>query len=179
MNGYLEIEYSALLTQKQFNTCLRDLKPSLSFTQDNHYYQYNDKSIRIAARIRELNAQKILTFKMDHPTGRMEYNFNLTDQEDPFNRVDVLNFLNSKNLKAGFTFIGTLTTHRSLIQEGYCEICLDENHYLGHCDYELEVESIDDPTRTKQRFTDLCVLFSIEQENYESKYARFLKQKRL
>lgn len=179
MNGYLEIEYSALLTETQFKDCLHSLNPSRTFTQDNHYYQYNDTAVRIAARIREFNTEKTLTFKVDQANGRMEYNFTLEKQEDPFSKGDVLKFLSSMSLNAGFSFIGTLRTHRSIINEGYCEICLDENHYLGICDYELEVESISNPVQSKHRFNELCGQFSIEHENFESKYARFLKQKRL
>lgn len=179
MNGYLEIEYSALLTQIQFETLVHHLNLKHGIQQDNHYYQYNDPQVRIAARIRIIDRNRILTFKTDQDVGRMEYNFLLTTERDPFLRDDVLSFLDSHHLKAGFTPIGIMTTHRYTLDEGEYEICLDKNHYLGVVDYELEVESKSNPQRAKQRFEELCGLVGIKDENPNSKFARFLKQKRL
>lgn len=174
----LEIEFKTLLSEAQFNQMMESFKHAKVIKQINHYYQYSDSSVYISCRIRTIEHTHTLTFKQDHPEGRLETDFQDVD-ENAFERADVKEFLNKNLLTKYFKPIGSLLTYRKLIKEDHLEICIDENHYLGKVDYELEVESIDSPTMTEQRFNELCERFDIKDKVSISKYKRFLNQKGL
>lgn len=174
----LEIEFKTLLSEAQFNQMMESFKHAKVIKQINHYYQYSDPTVYISCRIRTIDNFNTLTFKQVHPEGRLETDFKDVD-ENAFERADVKEFLNKNNLTKSFKPIGNLLSYRKLIEEDHLEICIDENHYLGKVDYELEVESIDNPLITEQRFNELCEQFEIKDKINISKYKRFLNQKGL
>lgn len=176
--SHLEIEYKALLTQQQFNDLNNYFNHSQTIHQINHYFLYLDPSVHISCRIRQIDTTFTLTFKQDHTVGKLETNFIDIDFTQPFIRQDVQTFLIENNLNKPFTLIGSLTTIRHLTLEDHCEICLDENNYCGISDYELEVESIDDPFYTQALFNKICDEFELI-ENSASKFKRFLVKKGL
>lgn len=176
----LEIEYKTMLTQEQFNNLKDHFKDAILIKQNNRYFKYSDSNVHIACRIREKGNQATLTFKQDHLEGRLESNFKNIDLEsDFFKHEDVLIFLNKNHLDKAFIYIGDLLTYRYQILEEHQEICIDENHYEGVIDYELEVESIDDPQSALNRFYEICDQFKINKESSISKFERYLKQKGL
>lgn len=175
---HIEIEYKQILNKEVFESLRSYFKHAQFIQQENHYYLYEDPSLMLSTRIRKIEDKAVLTFKQKHLEAIIENHFELKHfEEDIFNREDVLLFLKNQNLHLSFTYIGKMVTHRYLVVENNQEICLDENHYLGQIDYELEVETLIDPKQAKQRFDELCVLFSIEKQHTLSKFARFIKQK--
>lgn len=179
MNAHLEIEYKVLLEADQFKACLDAFPQATTRHQINHYFHYGDPSVRVVARIRTVDKQSTLTFKLDSEEGLLEYDFPLDGSEaSPFKRTDVQVFLRDHRLLHEFTSLGDLETIRHAIMEATQEICLDENHYEGVTDYELEVEATLDASQAHRRFVELCHAHNIPITHAPSKYARFLKQKR-
>lgn len=177
---HLEIEYKQMLTKEQFHALLKHFPHAQLIQQNNRYFQYTDKSIKIATRIRTINEVSELTFKQQNTEGVIEHHFSMNSKdEDIFKRSDVLDFLNSHNLTSSFLPIGSLLTYRYLVIEENQEICMDENHYLEQLDYELEVETLIDPKKAQERFLELLLEFSIEKSESTSKFTRFIKQKGL
>jgi uncharacterized protein YjbK len=177
---HLEIEFKQMLTKEQFHVLLKHFPHAQLIQQNNRYFYYKDASIKIATRIRTIGDESELTFKQQNNEGVIEHRFKMNfNDEDIFNRLDVLDFLSSSNLTSTFLPIGSLLTHRYLVIEENQEICIDENHYLDQVDYELEVESLMDPKKAQDRFLKLLLEFSIEKRESLSKFARFIKQKGL
>ncbi len=176
----LEIEFKTLLTKKQFDDLKNHFKDAKLIKQDNHYFKYSDPKVKVACRLREIGDKCTLTFKQDHPEGRLETNFNnMIKDSNYFIRDDVQSFLKENNFNLEFIPIGNLLTHRYQVIEAHQEICIDENFYNGNVDYELEVESIDDPLSAKKRFIEICTLFNIEAQAPITKFERYLTQKGL
>lgn len=177
MEAHLEIEYKVLITKVQFEQLLNFFPNHQTLEHVNHYYAYSDPTVRLVSRIRTQSDHAVLTFKMDQEEGLLEYNFEVDSPNIAiFQRADVLNFLHQNHLMGNFQSIGQLKTIRHLILEDHQEICIDENHYNGITDYELEVESTKDAKKAYQRFHELCAIHHIEETKTVSKYGRFLKQ---
>lgn len=177
---HLEIEFKQMLTKAQTHALLKHFSHAQLIEQNNTYFLYKDTSIKIATRIRTIGDKSELTFKQRSLEGVIEHHFKMNSKdEDIFKRPDVLDFLSSLNLTSTFLPIGSLLTHRYFVIEENQEICIDENQYLGHVDYELEVESLKDPQKAQERFLEILNEFSIEKSETPSKFARFIKQKGL
>ena len=175
MNTNLEIEFKTLLTQDQFKQLSMSFSNVPKITQINHYYQYSDDSMPIAARIRQIDQQFELTFKIKQVKGRLEINFDVSGNDlEMFSREDVQSFLLDNGYTQSFRYLGALTTHRRLIVEDDGELCIDENHYLGEVDYELEYEVTQHEERAFARFNDLVTGYQLSNEKAKTKYHRFL-----
>ncbi len=177
---HVEIEYKTLLSIDEFNQLKNHFENAKLIRQNNIYFKYQNPNIKVACRIREIDDNCTLTFKQDHHLGRLETNFkNIDKNSNFFEREDVKEFLKENNFTEEFLNIGNLLTFRYQIMENHQEICIDENHYDGIIDYELEVENIDNIESTLKRFNELCALFKIKTLKPISKFERYLKQKGL
>ena len=175
MNTNLEIEYKTLLTKDQFKQLSLDYDKIPIIKQVNHYYQYNDPSKSLVARIREIDQAFTLTFKIKQIKGRLEINFKVSSNDpNVFAREDVQSFLLENDFTQSFTYLGELTTYRRLIKEVDGELCIDENHYLGEVDYELEYEVSRDEGQAYSRFQELVEKYNLSNEKAKTKYHRFL-----
>jgi len=175
MNTNLEIEYKTLLTESQFNRISSDYKEVPAIKQVNFYYQYADVSKPIAARIRQINETFELTFKIKQSKGRLEVNFEVYGNDSSiFDHNDVKSFLIENGYTQVFNYLGELTSYRRLIKEEYGDMCIDENHYLGKVDYELEYEVIHDEELAYARYLELVEKYNLSNEKAKTKYHRFL-----
>lgn len=175
MNTNLEIEYKTMLTQSQFEQLSLDYNTIPNIKQVNYYYQYTDLSKMIAARIRQIDDEFELTFKIKQAKGRLEVNFSVPSNDaNVFNREDVKSFLLKNDYPQSFTYLGELTTYRRLIKEAHGDLCIDENHYLGTIDYELEYEVTQDEDKATLRYLELIERYHLNNEKAKTKYHRFL-----
>lgn len=175
MNTNLEIEYKTMLTLDQFKHISLDYNEVPIIKQVNHYYQYADINMPIAARIRQIDQIFELTFKIKQIKGRLEVNFEVFGN-DPrvFDREDVRSFLIENGYNQAFTYLGELTSYRRLVKEDNGDLCIDENHYLDRIDYELEYEVTSNEDLAYARYLDFVEKYHLSNEKAKTKYHRFL-----
>lgn len=175
MNTNLEIEYKTMLTPDQFKRLSLDYDDVPNIKQVNYYYQYADVTKPIAARIRQIDQKFELTFKIKQAKGRLEVNFVVQGNDsNVFNREDVKSFLITNDYSFDFSYLGELTSYRRLIKETNGDLCIDENHYLGLVDYELEYEVTQDEALAYARYRELVEKYQLSNEKAKTKYHRFL-----
>ena len=132
----IELEKKILLTRDQYTYLLNlfgDNKPIVK--QVNYYFDTDDLSMNkqnITCRIRLKDGKYRGTVKRH--TSNSDYS---TEVE-----VDVHNGVYDNTFTdMGLKLQGELITERCVILRNHvCEVVLDKNEYLGHTDYELEVE---------------------------------------
>lgn len=179
MDTHLELEYKAVLSQEEYERLARRFPQALEQNQTNDYFRYSDPTVRVAARIRTLNGDRVLTFKLPQGEAKREINFTLESEENGWERTDVRAFLAQEHLSGRFEPIGQLITRRLLLIEENGELCLDESRYLGLTDYEMEYEVTGDATQALSRFQEILALESIVFRPSRTKFARFLERKGL
>lgn len=187
----VEIEKKYIVSLKTFNEIYRAIglkSKSKIVHQTNHYFDTPDLfyfNENITLRVREINNSYVFTIKSKLEKNSMfvkslEYDFDLTKKQ--FINLSVHGlipyelrvFLNNRNIKANFIYIGSLTTIRkSLICEDMI-ISFDENKYLNKVDYEIEIESLkcnfDNPiVKLIEQYKDATI------SNKNGKYSRFIK----
>lgn len=144
MNKNIEKEYKLLVTKEQFERLLSYYPDAVFKEQTNTYYDTEDHAIQKkqgAMRIREKNGTFLFTLKMHSDRGLLEYEKRVEENsiralEDP----QIKDLLSSYDIQGDLKAITFLTTKRAMIDTGYAELCFDENHYHGYCDYEIEYE---------------------------------------
>ncbi len=181
----LEIERKNLLTKDEYDRLINGL--SLTDTtpknQRNHYFETADfqlKQTGSALRIREKNGQYVLTLKEPQGEGLLETHETLSEEEahQLIDNQGTIKPAIATRIKAlgvsvdALAFGGTLETNRIEINQEDVLVVLDESHYLGHVDYELEIEG---PTLkiTEARLRELLHRFSITKKATPNKIARF------
>ncbi len=177
MISHLEVELKQLIDEDHFHRLL-ELFPSYELLkQTNHYFQYEDPRVRIACRVRVLNNTYTLTFKQKHKLGVIESNFTVSScDETVFSIPEVQLFLYDQQLSGQWHAIGSLETHRHLIQHTYGELCIDKNFYLSYMDYELEYETtLKQKKEATLEFLKLLEELNIDHQPAPSKFERFLK----
>lgn len=132
----IELEKKLLLTEKEYHLLLDRFCGGLSsFVQVNYYFDTNEYSMNqkgITCRIRCKNGELKATMKAHHavPGGSVEAETTITNGLKQNGFTDM-----------GLLLQGFLTTCRTvLFKNDLCEMVLDKNEYLGHTDYELEIE---------------------------------------
>jgi len=142
-------------------------------TQVNQYYC--DQQRRLTAyqavlRLRNYPDSSVLTFKIKEGEDLIEYEKPEAFLTDP----EFLDLLAKYQIFPPFEEIGSLTTFRRLIDLPQAELCLDENHYSGIIDYEIEYE-LTTPVEDLASFVALLKKVDIVyQPNSLSKYQRLL-----
>ena len=177
MKTNLEIEYKTLLTKDEYDRVLAYFRNAKIVKQTNYYYQSKNRlNKKIAARIRQIDQNFELTFKIKQKKGKLEVNFEVPNNSvDHFKRPDVLEFLLSHNYTDDWNYIGELHTTRHVIQDIYGEICIDYNQYLDIEDYELEYEVNNEFEQLAfARYLDLLKQFSIQNNKAKAKFHRFV-----
>ncbi len=144
MNKQIELEYKMILTPRQFSYIKNKYPFTYPVKQTNYYFDNPSKELsekRYALRIREIDNSYILTLKIPQKIGVLEL-----EQEIPAMQIqkellsqplqDALSFLQISELSC----FGSLTTYRSTLDLPDAVVCLDENFYHNHHDYEIEYE---------------------------------------
>ena len=187
-----EIEFKNLSTQEEyqqllntFNLTHKDIKE-----QTNHYFDTPNgllKQKKRGLRIRVLSAKSEFTLKTpgkdDYTyleiTDYLEtYNKNLSLTEQSFHPTsDVLTFLEKENFPINeLNQIGSLTTYRSEIKlNPDVLLVLDESHYGGIKDFELEME-VTDTQSGHEFFTHFLKEHQIPLRPAKKKIARMFEQ---
>ena len=133
----LEFEKKVMLTEREY-CFLRDnrYQSGTDTLQVNHYYDTDDFELSkkgITCRIREKDGIYTATVKAHQYKGAdcsVENSRHVVDQYDDFL---------FKGMNAAYQ--GCLETVRcTFVTENGISVMLDENHYLGIVDYELEIE---------------------------------------
>ncbi|MBR4031261.1 MAG: CYTH domain-containing protein [Clostridia bacterium] len=131
-----EFEKKLILSEDEYNHLMKHLgQDKMTVTQINYYFDTDDFDMNrenTTCRIRLKNGKYMATMKL-HSEG----NDNSTE-------IDLLirnGIYDNTFIDMGLKLQGELITKRCLIlQDDICEVVLDKNDYLGHTDYELEVE---------------------------------------
>lgn len=144
MNQQIELEYKMILNKRHFNTIKRRYPFDYPFKQINYYYDTKELALgakRYALRIREAKNQFILTLKVPHKKGVMEYEQTMSSKQMIPEEINetitaALDFIDMADLVC----FGELTTYRSVYETADATVCLDENFYHGVHDLEIEYE---------------------------------------
>lgn len=181
MEKNLEIEYKMLLSEALFNQLMNDFKGH-TYSQTNYYLTSIELSaLRYSLRIREKEGYYEMTLKIPEKNGRLEHNLEITKEdlemiqkgEIPDNEITRL--LSNKGFNLSLIKQAySLTTIRRDVPFDSGMLSLDENHYNGITDYELEFEVNDEEKGLKQ-FEKLCQTYHLQYKgNCASKIARVL-----
>ena len=186
----VEREFKNLLTKSQYHSLLEDFKPLLTkeITQTNSYYDWDGilQSHKMALRIRIVEGKTIGEITLKIPQSSLEV-LEFT-HELP---VEILHQYNEQKqfslplsikeaLEGNGVFIekveqtALLTTHRL---EGPLSnnewLVLDESHYNGKVDYEMEME-VQNLSLGEEVFLKILQKYHIQREQAESKIKRVL-----
>ncbi|MBF1210948.1 MAG: CYTH domain-containing protein [Granulicatella sp.] len=186
----VEREFKNLLTKSQYHSLLEDFKPLLTkeITQTNSYYDWDGilQSHKMALRIRIVEGKTIGEITLKIPQSSLEV-LEFT-HELP---VETLHQYNEQKqfslplsiketLESNGVFIekveqtALLTTHRL---EGPLSnnewLVLDESHYNGKVDYEMEME-VQNLSLGEEVFLKILQKYHIQREQAESKIKRVL-----
>jgi uncharacterized protein YjbK len=185
----IEIEFKNILTYEEFLRLIHDfgVKKTAFKEQTNYYFDTNDfqlKSHDSALRVRLKNNSYTLTLKQQFKEHILETHQSLSNemfsqiingQTLPDGKVtEVIRILNIP--VSEIHHLGELTTYRVEIPYQNGLLVLDENHYLGKIDYEIEYESTDYKEGEKI-FLDLLKSKNIPIRETKSKIYRFFQEK--
>ena len=136
-----ELEKKLLLTEDEYDYLMERLSyenPLIQNsvdTQINYYFDTDDLSMNhqnITCRIRLKDGKYKATMKKH----------SLWDERSTENEMEIYNGLDGNSFTdMGLKLQGELITKRCVVMKNSnCEVVLDKNEYLGHIDYELEIE---------------------------------------
>lgn len=185
----LEIEHKTLLSIAEYDQLKRLFSHITPVRQTNHYLDTPDLKLRrkkLALRIRSFDKSAEMTLKVPQAVGNIEHNIALTSEEaqemltaknitcSSVDLSEITEILAARELDiAEITEIGSLTTIRYEQQLDIGLAALDKNDYLGHTDYELELE-VTDNDKGKLDFNEFLKKNHIEYRFSKSKVVRFL-----
>lgn len=189
MSQEIEIEFKNLLTQEEFLRLIHEFVVNENDfnKQTNYYFDTEDfklKQHKSALRVRMKKEGYTLTLKQQFEEHILETHQKLS--KDIFDGLlkgktlpdgavsDVIKNNLGINLSQ-ITYLGELTTFRAEFPYKDGLLVLDENHYLGKIDYEIEYESADYKVGLKN-FNDLLDEKEIPNRVTESKIARFFSE---
>ncbi|WP_096817503.1 CYTH domain-containing protein [Lactococcus fujiensis] len=189
MSTNLEIEYKSLLSLAEYDQLKLLFTHITPVRQTNHYLDTPDYKLRrkkLALRIRTFDRDAEMTLKVPQEIGNIEYNISLSLDEAQFllgekdltcgktDLSEIFDLLIERDIDVSeITVIGSLTTIRyeQKLPIGLC--ALDKNDYLGHTDFELELE-VEENTQGKRDFFDFLEKNQVEYRFSKSKVVRFL-----
>ncbi|MGT2911825.1 CYTH domain-containing protein [Streptococcus cameli] len=178
----LEIEYKTLLTKSEYKRLKEFFSGHALFQQTNYYIdtpEFELKKNRLSLRIRTLMDRAELTLKKPLDVGNIEYNqeISLEQANQLIQKFELPNGEIKKIIQdtdipfETLSIWGYLTTNRIEINDGLGLFALDENHYNGITDYELEIE-VQNPDEGKIAFDYFLKKQSIKFKYASSKVAR-------
>lgn len=186
----IEKEFKNLITKENYEEILKDYQKILttSITQTNSYYDYQGilKSHHIALRIRTIEGQSTGEITLKIPQDTYEVleitetlpidilqSFNAQKEftlPEKIYKALVSQEINLKNVQQ----TALLTTHRRQGTLSANELLvLDESHYNGRCDYEIEME-VTDLQQGEQVFNQFLHQYGIKRQQADSKIKRAL-----
>ncbi len=183
----LEYEKKVLLTEDEYAVLADQCRGISVESQTNYYFDTDDFYMNrkgITCRIRAKNGKYKTTIK-NHSISGLHCSMEVDLCEGPE--------YNSKFYEVlGLHFQGELVTTRIILyKDAFCEAVLDQNAYLGHRDYELEVEYIqgcEDRALDYLKSVAECLVaanladsvdsFLLRVEKDNTKSERFFKRKR-
>lgn len=158
----LEYEKKIMLTAKEyFAILLLMYKHAPVNIQTNYYFDNDDLSMNekgITYRIRAKDGKYKATMKShisQYPDCSIESNLNEKSEFDP----QIFNVF-------GLHYQGNLVTERAVLyQDSFCKMVLDRNIYLGHTDFELEVEyDRESEKKAKVLLEDVAEFLSVKEK---------------
>jgi uncharacterized protein YjbK len=185
----IEIEFKNLLTYEEFLQLINafEIQKNAFHAQTNYYFDTEDFQIKnhnSALRIRLKNDTYTLTLKQQFDKHILETHqtfdnrlFHEILRGHPLPEGEVTEALRKLQIDSmEVKCLGELTTNRVELpyQDGL--LVLDENHYLGKIDYELEYESAD-YNKGQQIFLSLLQSKNIPVRKTKSKIHRFFAEK--
>ena len=176
----VEKEYKVLLSKDQYKNILNSFDFGHCYTQINFYYKSKyDGELDTTIRVRSKKEQMYLQVKepISKRNGvhvKNEYQMELS--EVPYLIPGyVLNNLCKTDKYQDAYLIGELITERRVARVEKDKIAIDVNHYLGHIDYELEIEF--DKELDPEILRVLIIEKIYNENNSEGKFVRFYKRK--
>ena len=187
----LEIEYKNLLTKLEYQNLLEitNLTKENIHEQTNIYFDTKNgilKEKRQGLRIRLLPQKIEFTLKVPQKNSYIEITdilnvFDLDkslEEQIDLSKSEVLNYLANENiLVTDLKEIGSLTTKRAEKKlDQNTLLVLDESHYYGVTDYELEMEVLDS-TIGQKTFENFLAENNIPVRPAKKKIARMFERK--
>ena len=171
MNQHIEIEYKILLTKQKFNEIQQAYPQYETYQQTNYYFShplFEEKKYML--RIREKNKTYELTLKRPYQGQNVEMNVPLTlNEKNMFfqhHMIDneITQFLIQEGINlSSLQQLFSLTTQRYDVKLPEGILSLDESHYLGQVDYELEFE-VYDANKGFTKFQEIIKKFDLHYE---------------
>ena len=189
MSTNLEIEHKTLLSLPEYERLKKLFSHITPVRQTNHYFDSENMILRkkkLALRIRTFDRSAEMTLKVPQEVGNIEYNIdlpldeakkliaakNITDCSSDL--TEIYNVLTENHVDlTEITLIGSLTTIRYEQKLPIGLAALDKNDYLGHSDFELELE-VEENDKGKADFLEFLEKNQIEYRFSKSKVVRFL-----
>lgn len=151
MSNAIEIEAKALVDKEGYTKLLSLFPESKPFSQTNYYIDDSESTLRkegLGLRIREKEGLYEMTLKTPLSQGLLEKNCTWTKEDflafqngAPFKEGDIKRFLTMLGIDTSKLHIKTsLTTNRIDAPYEGGKLSIDENHYSGIVDYEIELE---------------------------------------
>jgi uncharacterized protein YjbK len=185
----IEIEFKNILTYEEFLRLIYDfnIQKSAFIEQTNYYFDTDDfqlKNQKSALRIRYKNGGYTLTLKQQYDQHILETHQTIDNTQfpkvlagNPLPEGEVTEVLRKLHIETPeIKYLGELTTNRVELPYRDDLLVLDENHYLGKIDYELEYESAD-YNKGQQKFLELLESKKIPLRETKSKIHRFFTEK--
>lgn len=189
MSQEIEIEFKNILTYEEFLRLIYDfnIQKSAFIEQTNYYFDTDDfqlKNQKSALRIRYKNGGYTLTLKQQYDQHILETHQTIDNTQfpkflagNPLPEGGVTEVLRKLHIETPeIKYLGELTTNRVELPYRDDLLVLDENHYLGKIDYELEYESAD-YNKGQQKFLELLESKKIPLRETKSKIHRFFTEK--
>lgn len=151
MSNAIEIEAKALIKKADYDKLKKLFKDYPSYVQTNYYIDNKDNVMRkegFALRVREKEDLYEMTLKTPLSEGLLEKNcswskeqFDAFMKHGKFPEGDIKRFLTMLDIDVDTLYVKTsLTTTRIDIPYKGGKLSIDENHYSGLTDYEVELE---------------------------------------
>ena len=183
MSRNLEIETKGFLTKEEYELILSHFKSETPYVQTNYYIDTDKFKVRLLGcglRARKKEGKYELTLKVKEGDGKLEINQDISKSEfdSVLNRTsfpdgevkDYLTNMLSVNTSKMFVFASMETTRLDIPFEKSL-ISLDKSVCLGETDYEIECESPDLKTATKDMIKFLKK-FGLEYKKFSSSKIR-------
>jgi len=148
----IEIEFKVLLTKEEHQDILKDIKFDNFVEQTNYYFETEDfilKQNKLSLRIRQICNRFYLMLKDGKNQEAIEVNVEISNDEFDemmtsykINNYEINGYLKDYQLENLILDNNAkLKTFRYYTPYRDCILFLDESHYYGVIDYELELEA--------------------------------------
>lgn len=159
----LEYEKKIMLTEDEyFSIMMMMCKYVKMQTQTNYYFDDDDLSMNkkgITCRVRAKDGKYKATVK-NHNAEQLNCNIELDLVEKTEFDPQIFNVL-------GLHYQGELVTDRVVIhKDSTCEMVVDRNVYLGHTDFELEIEYCKESELRAQAFIESIAEYLVTTEEF-------------